>query len=149
MLIALLVVLGVDLIVIIVFAAAVYGRNRWVTRQPGAFRGAIRVASGEIDGLKPKWIRGYGRWVRDILVWTKGPFLYRNILIPSDGLDQQRSPRHDEVKRLGERPTVIQLKTADAVTEVAAGKDDAALLLGPYHQPLDPDARHPGAPTGM
>ncbi|MCX4515118.1 hypothetical protein OHA27_33315 [Streptomyces sp. NBC_01619] len=125
-----------------------HGRKHWATRQPGTFRGAIWVESGEIDGLRPKWSRGYGRWVRDILVRTKGPFLFRNVLIPADALNQQRPARHDEVKRLGDRPTVIRLKTDDAFTKVAAGEGDATLLLGLYHQPSNPDARHPGAPTG-
>ncbi|WP_327418372.1 hypothetical protein [Streptomyces sp. NBC_01233] len=147
MLIALLAVLGVDLIVIVFYAVVVYGRKRWVTKQPGAFRGAIRVASGEIDGLRPKWSRGYGRWVRDILIWSKRPFLFRNTLVPADGLDQQRPARHDEIKRLGKQPTVIRLKADDAIAEVAAKEEDMALLLGPYRQPLDPDARHPAAPT--
>ena len=85
MLIALLAVLGVNLIVIVVLLASVLSRKRWVMKQPGAFRGAIRVADGEIDGLRPKWGRGYGHWVRDVLVWTKGPFLFRNELVPSTG----------------------------------------------------------------
>jgi hypothetical protein len=59
MLIALLAVLGVDLIVIVVLLAFVLARRRWVQRQPGSFRGVIRVSSGEIDGLRPKWGRGY------------------------------------------------------------------------------------------
>ena len=51
MLIALLAVLGVDLIAIVVLLTTVLARKRWVKRQPGAFRGTIRVADGEIDGL--------------------------------------------------------------------------------------------------
>jgi hypothetical protein len=38
-LIALLAVLGVDLIVIVVVLAAVLGRRRWVSSRPGTFRG--------------------------------------------------------------------------------------------------------------
>jgi hypothetical protein len=41
MLIALLAILGVDLIVIVAFAAFVLGRRRWLKRQPGEFAGAI------------------------------------------------------------------------------------------------------------
>ena len=62
MLIALLALLGVDLIAIVAFVAFVLTRKRWVKRQPGAFRGALRVSDGEIDGLRPRWTRGYGRW---------------------------------------------------------------------------------------
>jgi hypothetical protein len=81
MLIALLALLGVDLAALLALAAFVVTRKRWVKRQPRAFRGAIRVTGGEVDGLSPKWRRGYGRWVRDVLVWTKGPFLFRNELV--------------------------------------------------------------------
>ena len=70
MLIALLAVLGVDLIVIVAILAAVLARRLWVSRQAGAFHGAIKVTRGEIPGLSAKWKRGYGRWVREVLVWT-------------------------------------------------------------------------------
>ena len=135
MLIALLAVLGVDLIVIVVVLGFVLSRKRWVMRQPGAFRGAIRVAGGEIDGLRPKWRRGYGHWVRDILVWTKGPFLFRNELVLVDGLDDQRPARTDEVKWLGDHPGVIQVTADGATVEVAAKAEDTELLAGPYREP--------------
>jgi hypothetical protein len=86
MLIALLAVLGVDLIVIVVVLGVVLTRRRWVSHQSGAFKGAIRVVDGEIPGLGPKWRRGYGRWVRDVLVWTKAPLLFQNVLVAVDGL---------------------------------------------------------------
>jgi hypothetical protein len=54
MVIALLAVLGVDLIVIVVLLGAVFTRRRWVSRQPGAFKGAIRVVEGEVSGLGGK-----------------------------------------------------------------------------------------------
>ena len=47
MLIALLAVLGVDLIVLVALTAFVFARKRWVKRQPGAFHGTIRVADGD------------------------------------------------------------------------------------------------------
>ena len=61
MLIALLVVLGIDLIVIVAFVSVVVGRRRWLKRQPGHFVGAVRVTSGELDGIPPKWKRGSAR----------------------------------------------------------------------------------------
>jgi hypothetical protein len=137
MLIALLAVLGVDLIVIVVLLALMLSRKRWVKRQPGSFRGAIRVSSGEIDGLRPKWGRGYGRWVRDVLVWTKAPFLFRNELVATDGLDQQRPAGPDEVKRLGDHPVVLQLRRGSATVEIAARDDESELLLGPYARTVD------------
>jgi hypothetical protein len=136
MLIALLAVLAVDLIVLVAFAAFVFGRKRWVKRQPGAFRGVIRVATGEIDGLRPKWGRGYGHWVRDVLVWTKGPFLFRNEVVATDDLQEHRPALPGEVKRLGDDPAVIRVAAGSAAIEVAAHGHDSELLAGPYRELL-------------
>ena len=138
MLIALLALLGVDLIVIVVFVVFVIGRKRWVKRQPGAFAGAIRVTSGEVDGLGPKWKRGYGRWVRDVLAWEKAPFLFRNEFVPVDSLEGQRRAEPKEIKRLDEA-IVIRVRSTGATVEVAAESDDAELLHGPYHPPAEPE----------
>ena len=145
MLIALLAILGVDLIVVVVLLAFVLSRKRWVMRQPGAFRGAIRVASGQIDGLRPKWVRGYGRWVRDVLVWTKAPLLFRNEILATDRLDEQRPVRTDEVKRLGDHPVVVRLAMGGATAEVAARDDDGELALGPYRASVEAAAAQPGS----
>jgi hypothetical protein len=134
MLIALLALLGVNLVALLVLAASVFTRKRWIKRQPGAFRGAIRVTEGEIGGLKPKWRRGYGRWVRDVLVWTKGPFLFRNELVAADDLQEHRPALPDEVKHLGDHPAVIRVRAGEASAEVAAHGDDAGLLAGPYRE---------------
>src|SRR3954467_14443728 len=120
MLIALLALLGVDLAVVVVLVGVVFSRKRWVKRQPGSFHGAIRVSSGEIDGLRSRWGRGYGRWVRDVLVWTKAPFYFRNELVPVDALEKQHAAGPDEVKRLGDHPIVIRLRAGHATVEVAA-----------------------------
>jgi hypothetical protein len=140
MVIALLAVLGVNLIVLVAFAAFVFSRKRWVKRQPGAFHGVIRVSNGEVDGFRAKWGRGYGRWVRDVLVWTKAPFLFRNELVPTDRLDEQRPARADEVKRLGDHPGVIRVTADGATLEVAAKAEDTELLLGPYRKAGDATA---------
>jgi hypothetical protein len=132
MLIALLALLGVDLIALVALAAFVLTRKRWVMHQPDAFRGAIRVAGGDVGGLSSKWRRGYGRWVRDVLVWTKGPFLFRNELVAVDGVEEQRRAAPDEVKRLGDRPVVIGVRPGAAQVELAAEADRADQLLGPY-----------------
>jgi hypothetical protein len=136
MLIALLALLGVDLIVIVVFVVFVFTRKRWVKRQPGAFHGAIRVSGGELDGFSPKWKRGYGRWVRDVLVWTKAPFLFRNELVAADSLEGQRRAEPKEIKRLDE-PLVARITAGTATVEVAAESKDVAFLLGPYDPPAD------------
>ncbi len=143
MLIALLAVLGVNLIVIVVLLAFVLSRKRWVMRQPGSFRGAIRVSSGELDGLRSRWGRGYGRWVRDVLVWTKAPFLFRNEFMPADGLQEKRPASGDEVSRLGDRPVVMRLKVGTATVDVAAHGGEIEPLLGPYGEPVGADPAEP------
>lgn len=131
-LIAVLALLGVDLVVLVALAVFLASRKRWVKRQPGAFRGAIRVSRGEVRGLKSKWKRGYGHWVRDVLVWTRAPLLFRNELLATDELVGQRPAGPKEVRRLGEGPVVIGLRVAGNAVEVAAPADDAELLPGPY-----------------
>jgi len=71
-------------IAIVVLVAVVLARGRRVSRQPGAFRGVIRVTGGEVPGLGMKWRRGYGRRVREILVWTTAPVLFRDELVVAD-----------------------------------------------------------------
>ena len=132
MLIALLAVLGVDLIVILALVVFLFARKRWLKRQPGAFRGVIRVDPAEGKRRRPRWRRGYGRWVRDVLVWTRTPFLVRSELMAADGVDEHRHARPKEVKRLGDDPVVVRLNTGGATAEVAASGDDSDLLLGPY-----------------
>jgi len=128
---AALIALGIELIVIVAFAALVLGRRRWLKKQPGTFAGAIRVSSGDIDGLKPKWKRGTGRWVRDILVWTKAPLLFVNELIPVDRLAGERETKDGEVKRLGDHPVAVEFATNGAKVEIAAKAELRALVIGP------------------
>ena len=131
MLIALLAVLGVDLIVVIALAALVLGRRRWLKRQPGEFAGAIRVASGDLEGLKSNWRRGSGRWVRDVLVWSKAPFRFTSELVPVDRLTDEREAQAGEVKRLGDKPVIFGFVSADARVEIASKDEDRASALGP------------------
>jgi hypothetical protein len=136
MLIALLAVLGVDLYVIVVLLVVVLTRRRWVSRQPGAFKGAIRVIEGDVHGLSAKWKRGYGRWVRDILVWTKAPFLFRNELVPADALaGEARVAKPGEIRRLGRHPAVVPLIVdGGARIEVAGSADRQEQVPGPLAQ---------------
>jgi hypothetical protein len=129
MLIALLIALGVDLAVVVVFAVFLFGRRRWLKRQPGEFAGAIRVSAGAVGGLSPKWKRGSGRWVRDVLVWSKAPFMFRNELIPVDRLCGEQ-PVHAGVKRLGDKPVVIEFASGAARIEVAAKAGHRDLVTG-------------------
>jgi hypothetical protein len=133
MIIALLALLGVNMIVVVALAAVVVARRRWLKRQPGDFEGAIRVAGGDIDGLGPKWKRGHGRWVRDVLVWSKAPLMIRNELVPIDRVEGERTAEPGEVKRLGENPVVVDLSADRATVQVATRKEHRALAVGPLY----------------
>jgi hypothetical protein len=86
-------------------AVFVLGRRRWLERQPGEFAGAIRVPSGEVHGLRPKWKHGSGRWVRDVLVYG--------------------------VKRLGDKPVVIEFASDGVKIQIATRARHRALATGP------------------
>ena len=143
MVIALLAVLGVDLIVIVSFLAVVLSRRRWVSHQPDAFKGAVRVVDGEVSGLGAKWQRGYGRWVRDVLVWTKAPALLRKELVAVDGLaGEARAAELGEVKRVGSDSVIVPLAAdGGARVEVAAAGAVRGRALGPLAAPAPPPTR--------
>ena len=144
MLIALLALLGVDLIVIVVLLAGVLSRKRWITRRPGAFRGAVRVVDGDVPGLSGKWTRGYCRWVRDILVWTKAPFLFRNELVVADSLIAGARPaKQGEVKRLGKHPIVLTVAVEGGARIELASADDPDRALGPFAATSDTETVQP------
>ena len=128
--IAVLALLGVDLIVLIACAVLVLGRKRWVRRQPGAFAGAIRVTKGEMDGLGPKWKRGSGHWVRDVLIWNKAPLLLTNRLVAVDRIAEERQANEGEVKRVGNTAIIVTFAADGADIEVAASSDERALVKG-------------------
>lgn len=131
MIIALLALLGVDLIVVVALGAGVIARRRWLKRQPGDFQGAIRVAGGDVDGFGPRWKRGHGRWVRDVLVWSKAPLMIRNELVPMDRLAGERTAQPGEVRRLGDSPVVVDLSTNGATVQIATKKEHRSLAVGP------------------
>ncbi|QMU74621.1 DUF2550 family protein [Streptacidiphilus sp. PB12-B1b] len=137
MLIALLAVLGVDLIVIVVLAAVVLLRRRWVSRQPGAFKGAVRVVRGQVPGLGEYWRRGYGRWVRDVLLWERAPLLLRSeFVLTLDVAGPVRAAAPGEVKRLGREVLVVPFAVeGDARIEIAAPADRRARMSGPFPVP--------------
>jgi hypothetical protein len=129
-----LAVLGVDWIVIVVLLAVLLTRRLWVRRQPGAFRGAIRIVDGELPGLHRRWKRGSGRWLHDVLVWSKAPSLFRNELVAvADMAGEVRTGKPGEVKRLGRGPVIVPVMAdSGACIEVAAPADSRERALGPF-----------------
>jgi hypothetical protein len=149
MLIALLAVLGVYLITIAVMIAILLRQRAWVSHQPGAFKGAIRVADGTVSGLRPKWKRGVGRWVGDVLVWAKAPSLFRNELVEADrtGAQVRETTPGDRVKRLGSRPVIVAVAVDGARVEIAAGADHGERALGAFAAPTGRHAAGNRTPT--
>jgi hypothetical protein len=84
-----------------------------------------------VEGLSPKWKRGSGRWVRDVLVWSKAPFMFRNELVPVDRLAGEHPAHAGGVKRLGDNPVVTEFASGGATIEVAARAGCRALVTGP------------------
>ncbi|MEV1093582.1 hypothetical protein [Streptomyces microflavus] len=126
MLVALLAVLGVNLLVLVVIVVAMLGRRRWLARQPGAFRGAARVVEGDTKGLRSRWRAGYGRWVRDVLVWTPAPLLLRAVLLPVDAVSAARPLGPKEIRRPRGLTAVVTLNVAHALLEVAVREPDGS-----------------------
>jgi hypothetical protein len=67
----------------------------------------------------------------DVFVWTRAPLLVRNELIPVDRLCGERSAHADGLKRLGDKPVVIEFASGSAKIEVAARAEHHALVTGP------------------
>ena len=87
------------------------------------------MTSGEVDGLGEKWKRGYGRWVRGVVVWTPGPLLLSNRIMAADVVDEERVEGLDQVKRLGDDPVAATLRIGGATAEVATRHADRELLI--------------------
>lgn len=132
--IALLVLLIVDLAVILALLVVLLRRRRAVTGRRGVFKGKLRVAEGELEGLSTHWTSGYGHWVRDVLVWDVAPFLMRTRLIPVDGTDASGiHAGKGDLNGLGKRPIVAPLLVGHHQRlELAASEEDRDLALGPF-----------------
>jgi hypothetical protein len=71
MAIAVLIFLGIPLWFVIVLIGVAVMRRRWLQSRPGTFPCAARLATGQLDLICENWIRGFGRWERDVLIFAK------------------------------------------------------------------------------
>jgi hypothetical protein len=115
---------------------------------PGAVRGVIGRAADEsspawpagrrclrrVPGDGMRWMRGYGRWVREILVWTKAPFLFRSELVVADAAaGAARAAKPGEVRGVGKHAAIVVLAVGGgARVEVAASADGCGRAGGPF-----------------
>jgi hypothetical protein len=61
--------------------------------------------------------------------------MFRNELIPVDRLSEERQAQAGEVKRLGDKPVVIEFASDSAKVEIASRAEDRALAIGPMTKP--------------
>ena len=146
MLIALLLVLGVDLVVIVAFVASVLRASDGSASRPGFPRRDARRARARSTVSEPTWSRGYGRWVRDVLVWSKAPFLFRTRAAGRRRADGgAHRPSVVRCRRLGDRPAVVRVVSGENTIELAVEGDQIDLLLGPFagRRRCRPRSNHP------
>ena len=132
MLIALLAFLGVDLIVIVALVLAMIARRRWLTRR-GAFPSRVWLSEGNSDELSNKKRKGRARWIRNVLVFSHGPFLFSNDIVLIDRVQGVPRPAlPGEVKRLGSDPVIILFETDGATVSLAADGEHTQDALAPF-----------------
>ena len=120
MLVALLVVLGVDLLVIAGLVTAMVLRRRWLSRHE-AFKCRMRVVEGAVEGARRKWKSGRARWVGDVLVFSPSPLLFGSWLMPVTGAsDEPHWATGKEGKGLGEGSVVGRLVIEGGAVALAA-----------------------------
>ena len=71
--------------------------------------------------------------------------MLRNELIPVDRQSGERQAQAGEVKRLGDKPVVIEFESNNATVEIAARVQQRALVTGPFTTEPTP-GRPPAAP---
>jgi hypothetical protein len=79
-------------------------------------------------------MRGYGRWVREILVWAKAPLLFGNELVVADAAaGAARAAKPGEVRGVGKHVAIVVLAVGGgARVEVAASADGRERAAGPF-----------------
>ena len=77
-------------------------------------RGRLGDAAPAVPGVGTKRMRGFGRCVREILVWMKVPFLFRNELVVADAAaGAARAANPGEVRRAGKHAAIVALPAGD------------------------------------
>jgi hypothetical protein len=106
---------------------------------PGVFRAKLRVTSGAARGLKPTWARmpAYAAWVHDVLIVHQGLALVRSTALPVRSAADVKAAPQDDVKGLGDNPTLLTLTLDNgAVVELAAPAEARELMVGPFKNAL-------------
>jgi hypothetical protein len=103
------------------------------TDEPSPAWPAGRRCLRRVPGAGTRWMRGYGRWVREIVIWTKAPLLFRNELVVADAAaGAARAAKPGEVRWVGKPAAMVALAVGGARIEVAASADGCERAAGPF-----------------
>lgn len=136
MLIGILYVLGVGAAGILVILIGLMLFKRIVTiRNPAVFKARVRIADGQVPGLKGTWKKCYGAWVATVLTTRKGLPLNITDVLPMASLEVVRDAvAEDEVKGLGEAPIIASFRmVTSAKIEVAMASLEQPVGLKPWN----------------
>jgi hypothetical protein len=121
MIIAVLVALGVSLWVVVALVGLMVHRRRWLQRQPGAFPCAIRSVKGDTPRVGGRrWRRGWGRRYEGLLAWDPMPTLVGSSLLEVTDVVGSRTATAGEIRRMGDRPVIVELALAGGGTVALA-----------------------------
>jgi hypothetical protein len=95
---------------------------------------AGRRCPRRVPELGTRWRRGYGGWVREIVIWAKAPFLFRNQLVVADAAaGAARAAKPGEVMWVGKHAAMVVLAAGvGARIEVAVPADGRERAAGPF-----------------
>jgi hypothetical protein len=137
MVIALLVALGVSLWVVVALVGLMVLRRRWLQRQPGAFPCAIRNLEGDTPRVGGRrWRRGWGRRYEGLLAWDPMPTLVGSSLLEVIDVVGSRTAAAGEIRRMGDRPVIVELALAGGGTVALALRAEHAALAQRRAAPL-------------
>lgn len=134
MVVALLAILGVDLIVIVAVGGLVLSERRGVARHKARSPERSGSRTDSSTAAEKSGGRGYGRWVCDLLIGTHGPLLLRHRVMAAD-VDREQTVSPEGVKRLGDDPLATTLRIGGATVEVATRREHRELLLNSWFGP--------------
>lgn len=119
---------GLLLLPVLLYAAALVVRRRWVTRNGGTFELSYRPRPG-----RRGWVLGLGRYSGDLLEFFRVFSVVPRPLVVLDraGLQYagQRTPDRSETHALYAGHVVVSCRTAEGVIELAMSPDAVTGLL--------------------
>jgi hypothetical protein len=133
---AVLVALGVPLWLCAAGITTFIVRNRALRRRPGNIPCRLRSAPDK------RWVRGHGVWVHDVFAFRGSPAAWSERLLWAADVESRRPSGEEKKKlrRIGDQPVIATIggRNGDGTVEVAARREDAALLLGRAAEPIAP-----------